>query len=157
MSEYLQSGSSTSKRSAPRRSQALEKVFAMVSGWGATGMTWKDVAEVLHLHHGSASGALSRLHKEGRLARLSHTREACHVYVVPEYVLGRPTQPHGGQAVQRQAAVKAVDAVRFIHTMQKVTKYASDRTLVTEERCAHDRYVWPCPTIAAIERALEAK
>ena len=47
------------------------------------------------LHHGRVSGALSVLHKVGKLARLTETRDKCKVYVLPEYVNGRPTEPHG--------------------------------------------------------------
>jgi len=47
------------------------------------------------LHHGRVSGALSVLHKTGKLARLTDTRGRCKVYVLPEYVDGRITEPHG--------------------------------------------------------------
>jgi hypothetical protein len=55
------------------------------------------VAEVRDssLHHGRVSGALSVLHKVGKLIRLTETRGRCKVYVLPEYVNGRPTEPHG--------------------------------------------------------------
>lgn len=60
------------------------------------GMT---VAELRQLagweHHGTSSGTLSVLHKTGRIARLVEKRGKCHVYVVPESVHGRDTQPHG--------------------------------------------------------------
>lgn len=48
-----------------------------------------------NLHHGRVSGALSALHKVGRLMRLTEVRGKCKVYVLPEYVNGRPTEPHG--------------------------------------------------------------
>jgi len=47
------------------------------------------------LHHGRVSGALSVLHKVGKLARLTESRGRCKVYVLPDYVNGRPTEPHG--------------------------------------------------------------
>lgn len=47
------------------------------------------------LHHGRVSGALSVLHKVGKLARLTEVRDKCKVYVLPEYVNDRPTEPHG--------------------------------------------------------------
>jgi hypothetical protein len=47
------------------------------------------------LHHGRVSGALSVLHKVGKLSRLTEVRGKCKVYVLPEYVNGRPTEPHG--------------------------------------------------------------
>jgi hypothetical protein len=55
------------------------------------------VAEVRDqtLHHGRVSGALSVLHKVGKLSRLTEVRGRCKVYVLPEFVNGRPTEPHG--------------------------------------------------------------
>jgi hypothetical protein len=47
------------------------------------------------LHHGRVSGALSVLHKTGKLARLTEVRGKCKVYCLPQYVNGRPTEPHG--------------------------------------------------------------
>jgi hypothetical protein len=47
------------------------------------------------LHHGRVSGALSVLHKVGKLARLHETRDKCKVYVLPEFVNDRQTEPHG--------------------------------------------------------------
>jgi hypothetical protein len=48
-----------------------------------------------NLHHGRVSGALSVLHKVGKLARLTETRGKCKVYCLPEFVNGRPTESHG--------------------------------------------------------------
>jgi hypothetical protein len=45
--------------------------------------------------HGTASGVLSVLHKEGVIARLSTSRSRCKVYVLPDYVDGRETEQHG--------------------------------------------------------------
>jgi predicted nucleic acid-binding Zn ribbon protein len=56
---------------------------------GSTGLTWKELAELTDLHHGSASGVLSVLHLAKRIERLSLTRSRSKVYVLPEYVLGR--------------------------------------------------------------------
>jgi len=57
-------------------------------------MTWVELAQELGLHHGSASGVLSNLHKVGLLARLQETRYKCQVYVDPNHVLGRQTAPY---------------------------------------------------------------
>lgn len=58
------------------------------------GMTWRDLSEATGWHHGTASGALSVLHKCGTIARLSERRNKCLVYVLPEYVNGRETTPY---------------------------------------------------------------
>jgi hypothetical protein len=44
---------------------------------------------------------LSDLHKAGRIARLTEERNRCKVYVLPEYVNGRETEPHGGRGRDR--------------------------------------------------------
>ncbi|HVQ18919.1 MAG TPA: hypothetical protein VMT27_07775 [Actinomycetes bacterium] len=58
------------------------------------GMTWKDLADSEGWHHGQASGALSVLHKQGRLARLRERRDRCEIYVIPDFVDGRELSPH---------------------------------------------------------------
>lgn len=58
------------------------------------------------LHHGRVSGALSVLHKEGRLVRLTETRDRCKVYCLPEYVDGRPTEPFGRKPHRASAEVR---------------------------------------------------
>lgn len=60
------------------------------------GLTVAELRTEPGLHHGSASGALSLLHKAGMIARLEQSRGRCKVYVLPEYVQGRVTEPHGG-------------------------------------------------------------
>lgn len=56
------------------------------------GATWKELAEQISLHHGSASGVLSVLHLAGKVERLQLVRDRCKVYVLPEFVLGRKTE-----------------------------------------------------------------
>lgn len=64
---------------------------------GLDGCTWKEVAVKFGWHHGQASGVLSVLHKEGRIARLAETRNRCKVYVMPDCVNGRDTEPHASK------------------------------------------------------------
>ena len=61
----------------------------------AVGLTWKDLASLTGWHHGTASGVLSVLHKDGVVARLTERRSRCKVYVLPEWVMGRDTEAHG--------------------------------------------------------------
>lgn len=60
--------------------------------WGAT---WKELGEAMGWHAGQSSGVLSVLHKERVIVRLKNRRDRCSVYVMPEYVHGRETSPHG--------------------------------------------------------------
>ena len=59
------------------------------------GSTWKEISEQSGWHHGVISGALSAMHKEGRISRLLETRDRCRVYVLNEYVSGRETDSQG--------------------------------------------------------------
>lgn len=61
----------------------------------AAGLTWQELAFHFGWHHGQASGALSNLHKGGHIERLVEKRNKCHVYVLPDWVMFRPTDPFG--------------------------------------------------------------
>jgi hypothetical protein len=70
--------------------------FILILAWraGEHGITVAELRDS-NLHHGRVSGALSVLHKVGKLARLTESRGRCKVYVLPEHVNGRPTEVHG--------------------------------------------------------------
>ena len=70
-------------------------IVALLLRAGKIGLTWKEVAERQNWHHGQSSGALSVLHKEGLIERLTERRNRCAVYVHPDFVNGRDTAPHG--------------------------------------------------------------
>lgn len=95
------SGSDTSRARAVEADtsgvtgQRQRDVLAFLAGCGPWGVTWAELAHALDVHHGTASGVLSVLHKDNRLARLSLRRNRCKVYVLPEYVNGREIEPHG--------------------------------------------------------------
>lgn len=65
-----------------------------VSEHGVYGVTVKELREITGWHHGRASAALSVLHKEGRLARLTDRRDRCAIYVTLDDVRGRETAAH---------------------------------------------------------------
>lgn len=105
------SGTQTSKERAEEAdssgttSKRQREVLAVVDVHGAYGVTVKDLRESLPLHHGQASGALSNLHKDGRIARLAETRDRCKVYVLPEHVGGREVEASGDRGdLQRRIA-----------------------------------------------------
>lgn len=50
------------------------------------GLTWKDLATMLSLHHGQVSGALSNLHRKGFVFMLHTKRERCHPYVHIDHI-----------------------------------------------------------------------
>lgn len=96
------SGSDTSRERAVAEdsngttTDRQRRVLGYLRNAGLEGLTWKELAEYMHWHHGSASGVLSVLHKEGHIARLAtQRRHRCAVYVLPEYVQGRATAAQG--------------------------------------------------------------
>jgi len=96
------SGSETSHDRASRRDHdgstaSLQRVLlVMVGSKGPRGITVAEARRMLpDDHHGSISGALSNLHKDGRIACLVERRGSCHPYVLPQYVRERPTREQG--------------------------------------------------------------
>lgn len=102
------SGSDTSKERAynadksGRTAKVQKTALEMMQNAGDFGVTWFELAKVLQAnnptgsdHHGTASGTLSILHRDDRIARLAMRRGRCKVYVLKEYVAGRNTEPHG--------------------------------------------------------------
>lgn len=71
------------------------KTVALLERMGYTGLTWKELADLTGWHHGTASGALSVLHKERVIARLRSRRGRCRIYVLPSYTAGRDTDMQG--------------------------------------------------------------
>lgn len=72
-----------------------QQVLDLLSSRGYDGVIWHDVAAEFGWHHGTASGVLSVLHKEGAIVRLAETRNRCKVYVSVDQVEGRPSEAHG--------------------------------------------------------------
>lgn len=95
------SGSSTSRSRAEyldgsgKTTERQNAAMALMRERGPVGVTWRDLADHLHIHHGSASGVLSVLHKRELICRLKESRERCKVYVLPEFVEYRDTELPG--------------------------------------------------------------
>jgi hypothetical protein len=68
---------------------------------GSHGMTWRELSGNTGMHHGEASGSLSRLHLGDHLVRLTIRRERCQVYVRPEFVYGRATSEYRPNVTKR--------------------------------------------------------
>lgn len=89
------SGTDTSREravsddSSGRTSARLNMTVQALAGVNSRGMTWKELSDVTGWHHGQASGALTVLHKSGRVVRLLEKRNRCRVYVLPDFVDGR--------------------------------------------------------------------
>lgn len=97
------SGSDTSAERAKRRdssgatAKGQARVLALLASSGFIGTTVAEARDALigDAHHGTVSGALSNLHKVGRIARLAEKRGGCKIYVLPGLVCGRATEPQG--------------------------------------------------------------
>lgn len=77
----------------------------------ARGATWVEVNDELNLGHGPISGVLSNLHNVGLIARLVGKRNRCKVYVLPEHVGGRLTEPYGRTST-KELMVDMYDVLR---------------------------------------------
>lgn len=77
---------------------------------GEYGCTWKDIADRMGTHHGTASGALSVMHKNKEIARLKDKRNGSSIYVLPEYIKGRETSPYRSSAAKR-ALFELIDQI----------------------------------------------
>lgn len=93
-----------------RTKQRQEHTLRFLNYKGYAGATWKEIADHLGLHHGSASGTLSVLHKAGKVVRLKQTRDKCKIYVLPEYQDNQPTESFGGKRVSRSQIIKEIEA-----------------------------------------------
>lgn len=72
------------------------RVLALLDRAGPLGMNWVEIGKAENWHHGQATGVLSVLHREGRIARLRFgRRDRSSIYVLPEHVEGRETDRQG--------------------------------------------------------------
>lgn len=67
-------------------SKRMADVLALAATQGTVGITFRDIDRALGTHHGQSSSALSNLHKQGQLFRLTeYRREKCSVYIHPVF------------------------------------------------------------------------
>jgi len=112
------SGSETSKERAEREAddgtlaKRQAEVLAYLWERADRGATWAEVGEHLGIHHGSASGALSNLHKAGRIVRTSDRRGRSEVYMVAEIAATLPvTLREPRERVSRKEIAEAVAVI----------------------------------------------
>jgi hypothetical protein len=137
-------GSETSKDRAVREaisgtaSKRQRFILILAQRAKERGITVADVRDST-LHHGRVSGALSVLHKVGKLARLAETRDKCKVYVLPEFVDDRPTEPHG---VVHKADKETLKAAALVE--EHLRRYDDIETLfdITRETDEYTDALW---------------
>lgn len=89
---------------------AQRYVLTLAGQRGARGVTVVELRENdTSLHHGRISGALSNLHKAGRLAALRERRGNARVYVLPECVEGREVRLFRSNRPRLDAAEIAIE------------------------------------------------
>lgn len=86
-------------RRSGKAQRVQDEVLREVAKKQASGLTIAELRETLpEHHHGTLSGALSNLHKAGRLMMLDYKRNKAHVYVTPMNVYGRNVRAFGRAA-----------------------------------------------------------
>jgi hypothetical protein len=137
-----------------------EQVLKVVRLAGLDGMTVHEVERALTIGHGHASGALSNLHKAGRLECLKERRGGQHVYVLPHAVNGRLTRPFGRSKAAKPlvevfAAADASAAVERAETAEAALAAALERhdEVVGEAKRAGYDEGWQTGYDAAMEVA----
>lgn len=58
-----------------------QKALALINDADSAGLTWKELSEHTGMHHGTASGVLSVLHKSGAILRTTKVRNGCKIYM----------------------------------------------------------------------------
>ena len=61
-----------------------QKALALLKD-NPAGLTWKEFSEQTGVHHGTASGVLSVLHKAGAILRSTRIRGGCKIYYSIKY------------------------------------------------------------------------
>lgn len=141
------SGSETSQARAEREDSTgitgkrQRQVYAYVQGHLHGGATCAETERDLGLGHGAASGALTRLHRAGKLTRLMRERDGQQVYVHPVFVhpmeSESPYRPNAGpqytereildraqQILNERGFTVAVSAIRS--AMNQIEREAED-------------------------------
>lgn len=119
------------------------EVYRHMRSMGSNGITVKELRNATGWHHGQASGALSLMHKQGKIARLTEKVDHCKVYVLHEDVQGRDTEPYGR---------KPADEVEAGDLVAEAYETAAER-LRTRMSKAHPRY---SPGLSDAANVLEA-
>lgn len=109
----------TSRESAYREvtegitAKSQKYVLILLSQVGTRGYTVAELREKSGaLHHGRVSGALTSLHKAGRIVALRERRNGCGVYVLPSHVAGREVRafhPNRAVTIERGELIDLID------------------------------------------------
>lgn len=100
----------TTGRSKARQEAALRYLAHMKEH----GATYKELGDVLGLHHGQISSVLTNLHKAGLVARLKERRKRCEIYTLPEHAHGETVayKPNSDRQITPKQFNQIIDQVR---------------------------------------------
>lgn len=102
---------------------------------GQRGITIKEARDRFGSeHHGTLSGALTALHKAGRLLRLAEKRDRCSVYVAPQFLLGREVVPPATRPRLAKVEIGAEMDAEFIGHQIIAALSDSDQIIVSVQR-----------------------
>jgi hypothetical protein len=88
-----------------------------------TGLTWKELATLMNLHHGQVSGALSTLHKSGHVFMLQTQRNRCHPYCHAKHRVNYPPTARIDEPAQTKAGKRKDDLEQLLILVQTGIKF----------------------------------
>lgn len=101
------SGSETSEEASKRvTGKRSQQVHTLVANSKHRGLTVNEVQQALRIGHGSASGALTRLHRAGYIVRLTQKRNGQQVYMAEAFSAGREQSPYRPNVAYRDGYKK---------------------------------------------------
>lgn len=130
-----------------------ERLHRSVRGQGGHGLTVIEARRIFHdHHHGTISGALSDLHKEGLLALLEEKRgqgkASAHIYVHARMVGERTTLPHGKNNKPNLVPDPNSMAIKITRAKKLLTAWESvAESLVGTHKVIYDSHIKQLKTV----------
>jgi len=114
-----QPASAQRAQSEARSGEATARARAVLSLLEAhpEGLTWKELATLMNLHHGQVSGALSNLHKSGHVFMLHTQRNRCHPYCHAKHRVNYPPTARIDEPAQTKAGKRKDDLERLLQAV----------------------------------------
>jgi hypothetical protein len=115
-----QPASAQRAQSEARSGEATARARAVLAHLEAhpTGLTWKELATLMNLHHGQISGALSNLHKSGHVFMLHAQRNRCHPYCHAKHRVNYPPAARIDEPAQTKAGKRKDDLEQLLILVQ---------------------------------------
>jgi hypothetical protein len=133
------SGSTASAEAAEREAtdgtmaDRQARILQALALAGPMGRTVVDLRDGGANHHGKTSSALTALHKDGRINRLTERRDRSSVYVLPEHTEGRAHVPPGANKETAAKHLSAPDVEFVAKVAANVRPRTAPNTLMMTE------------------------